>query len=149
MTKCCLKNKEFTLQILTKLNPQSIVIILCLYSFIGWFGSKFYFPGVQLVVTLVHQICIPVFPLICPRQVVHSIVNLLVTNYKLHFNPLRILVHQGNKYFTIHKQSITTSPPSPYKPEISSILLTIVYCILIVYILLYWAKRENQPKAEM
>ena len=33
---------------------------------------------------------------------------------------------QGNKYFTVHKQIIITSP---YKPETGSILFTIVYCI--------------------
>ena len=51
--------------LLTNSNPQSIVVLLCLYK--EWH----YFPGYKLFVSLlsgIHQICIPAFPFDPPTQ---------------------------------------------------------------------------------
>ena len=56
---------KFIDSILTNSNPQSIVVLLCLYK--EWH----HFPGYKLFVSLfsgIHQICIPPFPFDPPMQ---------------------------------------------------------------------------------
>ena len=52
------------MQILTNSNPQSKVVML--YQLQVWI--KGLFPRVQLVASLIHQICVPVFPFDPPTQ---------------------------------------------------------------------------------
>ena len=63
-------------------------------------------------------------------------------SYALSFNPLRTMdayMRQGNKYFTVCKQIVITSPPFTLQPW--NQFHFIYYSLL--YILLYWAKHDN------
>ena len=62
-------------------------------------------------------------------------------------NPLRTVVaymYQGNKYFTVRKQIVVTSPALTLYTWNQ---VHFVYYSLL-YILLYLAERDNQPEAE-
>ena len=59
---------------LTNSNPQSILVMLCLYiavASVAGLYQRFIFPGYNLFASLfsgIHQICIPAFPFDPPTQ---------------------------------------------------------------------------------
>ena len=54
-------------------------------------------------------------------------------------------MHEGNKYFTVRKQTIITSPP--FTVQTWKQFYFVYYSLL--YILLHWTECNNQPEGEI